>query len=73
LDVSLFKDIEIRRDAKVRGQFRAEAFNVTNTPQLNNPANVIGTADAGTISNAGSPGSFARTQRQLQLSLRIAF
>jgi hypothetical protein len=73
LDVSLFKDIALRPEGKLRAQFRAESFNITNTPQLNNPSNVIGTADAGTISNAGSPGSFARTQRQLQFALRILF
>ena len=73
LDISLFKDIPLRRDGNVRAQFRAESFNITNTPQFNNPSNVLGTADAGTISNAGSPGSFARTQRQLQFALRILF
>jgi hypothetical protein len=73
MDVSLFKDIRLAREGKINAQFRAEAFNIANTPQLNNPSNTIGTADAGTISNAGSPANFARTQRQMQLSLRIFF
>jgi hypothetical protein len=73
LDASLFKEIAIAKDGGIRAQLRGEFFNVTNTPQFNNPSNVIGTASAATISSAGSPGSFSRTQRQLQLALRILF
>ena len=36
-DLSLFKDIPFREDSSRRLQFRAEAFNVLNTPQFNNP------------------------------------
>lgn len=71
LSASMFKDFEALRDGKLRAQLRVEALNVTNTPQFNNPSNVVGTADAATISNAGSPANFARTQRQFQFALRI--
>ena len=73
VDASIFKDVFLTNEGRVRMQLRAEAFNLTNTPQFNNPNAVIGTADAGTISNAGSPGSFARTQRQMQVALKIVF
>ena len=73
LDVSLFKDIPLAKEGRFRAQFRAESYNIANTPQLNNPNNTIGVSSAGTISNAGSPGSFARMQRQLQFALRLFF
>jgi hypothetical protein len=73
LDASVFKDVPIAREGAIKAQLRGEFFNITNTPQFNNPNAVIGTPDAGTISNAGSPGSFSRTQRQLQVALRILF
>ncbi|MCU1261860.1 MAG: Oar protein, partial [Bryobacterales bacterium] len=37
VDLSLFKDFAFNESASQRLQFRAEAFNVLNTPQFNNP------------------------------------
>lgn len=56
-----------------RFEFRAEAFNVFNTPQFNNPNATTGVANAGTITSAGSPSTFQRTSRELQLALKFYF
>ena len=39
-------------------EFRAEAFNVSNTPPLNDPNGSFGTAAFGTITSAGNPRDF---------------
>ena len=70
-DLSLFKDIPFREDASRRLQFRAEAFNVLNTPQFNNPNAQIGNSAAGTITSAGAPLLFQRTSREIQLALKL--
>ena len=63
--MSLFKDFRIREQAKL--QFRAEAFNVFNTPQFGQPNGSIGNAQAPVISSiVGNP-------RQLQVALVLRF
>lgn len=47
-------------------EFRAEAFNVTNTPPLGAPATVAGAAGFGSITSAGDP-------RVLQFGLKVNF
>jgi hypothetical protein len=47
-------------------EFRAEAFNVTNTPPLGAPATVAGAAGFGSITSAGDP-------RFLQFGLKLNF
>lgn len=64
-DMSLFKDFPLYERMKV--QFRAEAFNIFNTPQFAQPNATIGNAQAGVISSiVGNP-------RQLQVALRFQF
>ena len=70
-DLSLFKDIPFNESASRRLQFRAEAFNVLNTPQFNNPNAQIGNPAAGTITSAGAPLLFQRTSREIQLALKL--
>ena len=43
---------------RFRCEFRAEAFNVTNTPPLNDPSGSFGPAAFGTITSAGNPRDF---------------
>jgi len=50
-----------------RLEFRAEAFNVANTPQLGQPNAAVGNPAYGTI------GATARSNRQMQLGLRLVF
>ncbi|MES1256917.1 MAG: TonB-dependent receptor [Acidobacteriota bacterium] len=73
VDFSVFKDFAFNESASRRLQFRAEAFNVLNTPQFNNPNAQIGNAAAGTITSAGAPLLYQRTSRQLQLALKLYF
>jgi hypothetical protein len=72
LDASLFKNIPLPGEGR-RIQFRAEAFNVLNTPQFNNPNAQIGFAGVGKITSAGSPPLFQRTSREIQLALKLYF
>jgi hypothetical protein len=70
-DASLFKDLIFSSDGSRRLQFRAETFNLFNTPQFNNPNASIGTIAAGTISSAGAPVLFQRTSREIQLAMKL--
>jgi Mandelate racemase / muconate lactonizing enzyme, N-terminal domain len=71
VDLSLFKDFPFNESATHRLQFRAEAFNLLNTPQFNNPNAQIGNPAAGTIVSAGAPLLYQRTSRQMQLALKL--
>ncbi len=72
-DLSLFKSFNLGATEARRLQFRAEAFNVLNTPQFNNPNAQIGSPQAGRITSAGSPPLFQRTSREIQLALKLYF
>lgn len=57
VDASLFKDLFAEK--RVHGQFRAEAFNLFNHTNLNNPgATVSSTGSFGHITGANSPRVF---------------
>ena len=71
VDVSMLKTLPIREQSRV--EFRAEAFNVTNTPQFNNPNVSIGFSGVGKITSAGNPQVYQRTSRQIQLALKLYF
>jgi hypothetical protein len=80
VDFSIFKDTHLT-ESKVL-QLRAEAFNLANTPQFNNPAATVGTYNAttgkwsngfGTVSSAASESTFQRTERQIQFAAKINF
>ncbi len=64
LDLALIKRTFIGETANV--EFRAEAFNFTNTPPLGSPNTVLGNAAFGTITSAGDP-------RVIQLALKLNF
>jgi hypothetical protein len=51
----------------MRLQFRSEAFDLFNHPNLELPAAVIGSSNAGTIVNVASP------ERQIQFALKLYF
>jgi hypothetical protein len=73
LDLSLFKNFSFGADSTKRFQIRAEAFNITNTPEFNNPASTIGAAGAGSITSAGSPFTLQRLSREIQLAAKFYF
>jgi hypothetical protein len=66
LDLSLFRDFPIGERRSL--QFRAEAFNITNTPTWGIPVN-----DLNNHAQFGSITSTRSTERQLQLSLKLYF
>ena len=76
-DLGLFRQFSVTERLKM--QFRAEAFNATNTPHFNNPgtnvSNAVRNAD-GTCQQAerlyGNPAA-QTDQRQLRLGLRLSF
>jgi hypothetical protein len=72
LDFSAFKNFNFHENRQ-RLQLRAEAFNALNTPQLNTPNATIGAAGAGSITSAGSPFTFQRLSREVQLALKFYF
>ncbi len=65
LDYSLFKNFRILEKATV--QFRAEAFNLTNTVNLAAPNAQLGSGSTGVINGT------AVSPRQVQLALRVSF
>jgi len=65
-DLSIFKAFTLRE--RMRLQFRAEAFNATNSPQLGLPSTSLTSTTAGvvTLTQSNDP-------RNIQLSLRLLF
>ena len=64
-DLGLSRIIPIKERMKL--EFRAEAFNIFNTPQFALPNLTIGTSTAGIIT------STVNAQRELQFALRLSF
>lgn len=64
MDFALIKRTPIRETINL--EFRAEVFNLTNTPPLNAPNIVLGTPGFGSITAAGDP-------RVMQLALKLNF
>jgi hypothetical protein len=73
IDVNFQKSTYFSQDQRRYLQFRVECFNLTNTPQFNNPNSAIGAPIVGTIAAAGDPANFSRTSRQIQLALKFYF
>lgn len=66
LDLSLFKNFSLPEHMQL--QFRAEAFNLTNTPQYLQPNGDITSSGFGQITST----RFS-SERQLQFALRVSF
>jgi Carboxypeptidase regulatory-like domain/TonB dependent receptor len=86
VDFSVFKNFQVA-ESKVL-QVRGEFFNLFNTPQFNNPSataptpaasgtmlvpNITAGSAFGTISSAGSPTTFQRISREIQLAVKFTF
>ncbi len=65
LDLSFFKNFPLWRESTL--QFRADSFNLTNTPIFATPGNAVGTPLFGVVT------STANTERLLQFALKIQF
>jgi hypothetical protein len=57
-DADLMIGKMFRISERVNLEFRAEVFNVSNTPPLNDPNGSFGSAAFGTITSAGNPRDF---------------
>jgi hypothetical protein len=69
LDSSIFKNFSFTETIGL--QFRAEAFNTTNTPQFANPSNTSLTSSSfGVITATRFP---SQASRRLQLALKLSF
>ena len=66
-DFSLFKTFQLTEVLHL--QFRTEAYNLTNTPNFNQPNGTLGSASIATISSTRT----GSTPRQLQFALRLTF
>jgi hypothetical protein len=66
LDFNVFKDFVITE--RYRAQFRAEAFNLFNTPEFNAPGNTYGQGSFGVIT-----GTQQGSERHVQFALRFQF
>ncbi len=64
-DFSVFKQFRMTEGSQL--QFRAEAFNVTNTPSFNAPATAIDTSTGGRVTSTAS------LPRQIQFALKYNF
>ncbi|MGH9659958.1 MAG: hypothetical protein ACRD96_15520, partial [Bryobacteraceae bacterium] len=77
LDASIFRDFPLTERFKL--QFRAEAFNVSNTPAFNNPGATVSSVTrnaAGQITNFGGYTEItgaAATERQFRFALKLTF
>jgi hypothetical protein len=86
IDFSVFKNIHLTESKTL--QLRSEFFNLFNTPQFDNPSataptpaassttllpNITAGSAYGTISSAGSPQTFQRISREIQLAAKITF
>jgi hypothetical protein len=65
-DVSLFKTLNLTE--RLKTELRAEAFNITNTPQFTNPDTNAADATVGQVQ-----GTRQSTERQLQMAVRFLF
>ncbi|MBI1786769.1 MAG: carboxypeptidase regulatory-like domain-containing protein [Acidobacteria bacterium] len=72
-DASFQKTTALSADSNRFLVFRAELFNLFNTPQLNLPDTGIGSPNVGRILAAGDPANFTRTSRQIQFGLKFHF
>jgi hypothetical protein len=66
MDLSVFKDFPLTERFKV--QFRAETFNLANTPQFGYPGNTYGSSNFGQITSTATG-----SERHIQFSLRFQF
>jgi outer membrane receptor protein involved in Fe transport len=66
-DLSLQRNFRLPKRDTSRVEFRAEAFNIFNTPQLGQPGVTLGNPSFGVI------GGTARPSRQLQMGLKLLF
>ncbi|HEX4231497.1 MAG TPA: carboxypeptidase regulatory-like domain-containing protein [Bryobacteraceae bacterium] len=73
LDASLIKTFELRREGNLKLQFHADAFDLLNQANWNQPASTVGPSTFGLISSTRFPAGDSGSSRQLQLALKLIF
>jgi hypothetical protein len=77
VDVGLFRDFRIRERLQI--QFRAEAFNATNTPHFNNPGTNVSNMRLNADGSVNTLGGYTEItgarpdERQVRFGVRISF
>jgi hypothetical protein len=77
VDLGLFREFRARERFAI--QFRAEAFNATNTPQFNNPGTNVSNLRLNANGTVNVLGGYTEitgalpTERQVRLGVRISF
>lgn len=71
VDVSLLKNFVVRERATV--QFRAECFNISNTPNFGQPGNSVTAANFGVIQATRSQRGDFGSSRQIEFALKVIF
>ncbi len=71
MDLGLFRKFMVTEGVEV--QFRAEAFNFTNTPHFNNPNGNASSSAFGEVTSIRNTGRENLDQRTFRFGLRIAF
>ncbi|MGH9340038.1 MAG: TonB-dependent receptor domain-containing protein [Acidobacteriota bacterium] len=71
LDVGLFRKFQLTEDVEM--QFRAEAFNFTNTPHFSNPQQSVTSGTFGQIRGTRNTGREGIDQRIFRFALRFGF
>jgi hypothetical protein len=66
IDLSLFKNFKVGE--RVTAQFRAQFYNLTNTPQFSQPTFDLGNGNLGSIKS-----SVLASERQVEMALRFTF
>jgi hypothetical protein len=70
LDLSLFRTVTLRPTVDL--QFRAEGFNITNTPHFSNPNGNVNSSTFGRILSTDSSWAMGRS-RQFRFGFRLSF
>ena len=71
MDMGLFRLFQVTEGVSV--QFRAEAFNVANTPHFSNPSSNIASSGFGVVTGMSNTGREGNDQRVFRFGLRIGF
>jgi hypothetical protein len=72
LDASLIKNFQLLENG-LRLQFHADAFDLLNQANWNQPGSTVGTSTFGLISGTRFPAGDSGSSRQLQLAIKVIF
>lgn len=71
VDLTLLRNVPVRE--KVNIQFRAEGFNLTNTPNFGQPGNSVTASSFGVIQSTRSQRGDYGSSRQIEFALKVIF